>query len=531
MRAVVWAGVSSRAQTEDKDSLARQLEEGESLCNRHGWQIVAQLQVPGATRDYIDLPEAIEGLDADLRRLGVEMPNAYRELGDLISHRALDVLVCRGRDRLGRTDSLVANIEERLRRADAKLYSLTVPPTGSRTGDLYVAAFERASSQHEMERLKERWAKGMDNRLRLGLPPAGGIPFPYFSVLEIHGNKTIRTAITDAGRAASYLWAVNATLGRTHTAVEMGDVMRVQWPEFGWSSPKVRDMLRNPMPVGLLIRRRAVMEGEDSRVIVYAQLDTPHWQEIVRLLGERLQRDNFASERKLQRHRIWLVTVGRHQAIIEPGLWLELQRFLDLRSEGRRPPSRTRVWSSLLWCARCGAQMYATSSTRKHGETVYGAYVCSEKFLNKSCDNPQVAETRITEQMFGYLLELAEHVPETNEEEQERNELGEVERQLASFLSRRRRVGLLFETERIDIDEYDKRIRDLNDQQSRLEERKQSLLTQGERSRKITEGIEGLTRESLQALFDGDAAIANRWLRGILYRVWVDGTAVVNVEL
>ena len=74
MRAVIWAGVSSRPQVEDKDSLPRQLEEGEQLCQRNGWQIVGRLQVPGASRNYVDLADAIEGLDDDLRRLRLTFP-------------------------------------------------------------------------------------------------------------------------------------------------------------------------------------------------------------------------------------------------------------------------------------------------------------------------------------------------------------------------------------------------------------------------------------------------------------------------
>ena len=152
------------------------------MCERHGWQIVGRLQVPGATRNYVDLADAIEGLDDDLRRLQLDVPNAYRELAEMIAKRQLDVLVVRSRDRLARTDSLIAGIEERLRRADATLYSMAMPPTGQRAGDFYVSAIERASAQHELERLRERHEKGMDDRLRRGLTLTGPVPFPYVEV-------------------------------------------------------------------------------------------------------------------------------------------------------------------------------------------------------------------------------------------------------------------------------------------------------------------------------------------------------------
>jgi DNA invertase Pin-like site-specific DNA recombinase len=531
-RAVVWAGVSSQQQVEDKDSLHRQIAEGESLCLRQGWTIVERLEVPGATRNYVDLQDAIEGLDEDLRRLGLLVPNAYRELSLLIVKRQLDVLVVRSRDRLGRTDSLIAGIEERLRRADAMLYSMAMPPTGQRAGDFYISAIERASAQHEIERLRERRTKGMDDRLRRGLTLTGQLPFPYLEERTVKGGKPVRRAVPDPARVESYLWAVDVTLNREMTAKEIGARLRELYPEFGWSPPKLRDTLKNPMPVGLLIRRRPARDGEPNNMIVYQELDTPYWDEIERLLLHRMLHDRAMSEKKLETPRIWLVTAGQHEAVIEPATWLELQRFLDTRAVGRRPPSRNRIWSGLLWCSRCGSHMYATTSTKRPGYS-YGAYVCSEKFLNRTCDNPQVAETEVTRQMLEYLEALRSSVPvaaiadaPTSHDPQR-----ELERQAIALAGRVERVGLLYETGRIGIDAYDSRMAELAIKRGKIRQEMQALAEKRVRETRISRNMEEIVVSPLQAILDGDHVVANRWLRGIISKIWVDNRMVVGVEL
>ena len=291
MRAVIWAGVSSRPQVEDKDSLPRQLEEGEQLCQRNGWQIVARLQVPGASATMLTWPTLLKVSMTTCVGSDLTFPNAYRELANLIAGRQLDVLVVRSRDRLARTDSLIAGIEERLRRSGATLYSMAMPPTGQRAGDFYVSAIERASAQHEFERLRERHEKGMDDRLRRGLTLTGPVPFPYVEARTLRGNRSVRHAVPDPKAVEAYRWAVDATLRRTHTAVEIGERLAGSFPERVWSPPSLRDILKNSMQVGLVIRRRSVHEHEHGNLIVYEPLDTPCWAEIEQLLLHRAEVD------------------------------------------------------------------------------------------------------------------------------------------------------------------------------------------------------------------------------------------------
>jgi len=530
-RAVVWAGVSSQQQVEDKDSLHRQIAEGESLCLRQGWTIVERLEVPGATRNYVDLQDAIEGLDEDLRRLGLAVPNAYRELSLLIAKRQLDVLVVRSRDRLGRTDSLIAGIEERLRRADATLYSMAMPPTGQRAGDFYISAIERASAQHEVERLRERRTKGMDDRLIRGLTLAGPIPFPYIEKRVIERGRSVRYAVPDPDRVESYLWAVDVTLNREMTAREIGARLVQLFPEYGWSPPKLRDTLRNPMPVGLVIRRRPARDGEIYEMTVYSRLDTSYWPEIERLLAGRMLADRVVSERKLEAPRIWLVAVGKHDPVIEPATWLELQQFLDARAAGRRPPSRNRIWSGLLWCERCGAHMYATTSVKQNGR-IYGAYTCSARVLHQTCDSPQILESEVNAQMLEYLEALRSNIPiEEMNAPISHDPQRELDRQASSLLDRIERLNLLYETGRISLDTYDKRMGEIETKRDDIQREIALLAEKRAKETRTFRSMSEIVSFPLQNILDGDHAVANRWLRSIIYKVWVNGKTVTGVEL
>jgi DNA invertase Pin-like site-specific DNA recombinase len=529
-RAIVWSGVSSQQQVEDRDSLSRQRAEGESLCASRGWVVVANLEVPGATREYIDLQDAIEGLDVDLRRLQMDVPNAYRELSELIAGRQFDVLVCRDRSRLGRTDSLIAGIDERVRRAGATVYSMAMPPTGARVGDLYVSAIERASAQHEMERLKERRSKGLDDRLRRGLTLTGGIPFPYVEQRELRGGKPFRLAIADPEMVSAYLWTVDATLNREATSAEIGEKLRALFPQYGWAPPRIRDMLKNVMPVGLILRRRIARDGETPRMIVYESLDTPYWQEIEKLLYARYKKDSTVATSKAEAERVWLLMVGQHEAVIQPSFWLELQQFLDTRSEGRRPPSRTRIWSGLLWCARCGAHMYASTSTKRAG-TFYGSYVCSERLRRKACSNPQVPEDWVTGQMIKYLEALRSAMPVTIDAPTSRDPAKELARQQEALVGRRERITLLYETGRIDINEYDRRISALDQKQAEMQDEMDKVKARLARASKLSRSMSEIAATELASILQGDRAVANRWLRSIISRVWIDNRVVVSVEI
>ena len=231
---------------------------------------------------------------------------------------------------------------------------------------------------------------------------------------------------------------------------------------------------------------------------------------------------------------MWLVNAGEHEPVIDPETWLDLQRFLDLRSDGRRPPSRTRLWSSLLWCGRCGTHMYASSSSKGTGGRGHscGVYVCAEQFRNHSCSNPQVSERKITIQMLAHLEALASETPvgvarpKSSVHDPQKN----LERQRTTLGERRSRLLLLFETGRIDLDSYDQRILDLDREQGRIQKEINALADRGVREAKMAQNLAQLAKLKPRIMLAGDPAAANRWLRGFISKIWIDSGQVTNVD-
>src|SRR5258708_28583828 len=116
LRAVIWAAVSTKEQTQDKDSLPNQIEAGKALCVANDWQLIRTLEVPGFSRDYFDIQECAD----DMAKEGI---TAFKELLTLWDQRAFDILIVRGADRFARTQALHSRVVEyTVRIVKARIY-------------------------------------------------------------------------------------------------------------------------------------------------------------------------------------------------------------------------------------------------------------------------------------------------------------------------------------------------------------------------------------------------------------------------
>lgn len=115
MRVAIWAAVSSLPQAK-KVSLDDQLASGRDHAQRHGAQVVAELVVPGESRNIVLFEDACQRIDA------------YARLSALISTKSIDVLVYLDPSRLGRTAALVLTVAELCTRAGILLYETDNPP-------------------------------------------------------------------------------------------------------------------------------------------------------------------------------------------------------------------------------------------------------------------------------------------------------------------------------------------------------------------------------------------------------------------
>ena len=244
----MWAAVSSKPQLktksadgaeEDKESLPEQLAEGRAYAERMGWQVVGELSVPGHSREYIHYHDAAQEIEA------------YAELERLAEERAFDVLIARGRDRLGRTDAIIATAEGVCRQAGAQVLSLAVP-TAIREkpsrGDLYLSAIERAQAEGELLELRRRYKSGMRGRILKG-EPANFVPYPWRKEPGRYGKITLppeRLAVTRriyelCVEQGLGLWSICGVLNRERIPADRGGP---------WYSSSVHNVLKSPFNRG-----------------------------------------------------------------------------------------------------------------------------------------------------------------------------------------------------------------------------------------------------------------------------------------
>lgn len=290
LRIAVWCAVSTPAQVEDKDSLPSQLAAGREFAEALSGQVVRVYEVPGHSRRYLDYPDAAREMDA------------YRELDEDCHARTFDVLWCRSRDRLGRTLSLIAAVEGRVRDvAGAEVYSAAMPHrVGSGTTDSQVlmTAIEGWSAEREVAELKRRQRFGMRGRVRRGLP-ANNWPVGYRPVRDEHGE--IVGGELDANAPAIRLATSLYLRGLSNRAI--ADALNARYPSPTadvWYPGTVWKIVHNDHYAGLPSWGEAQAEAVSRRY-------PPLWDEVTfaAVRAERRRRaDHYAPRARASLYRV-----------------------------------------------------------------------------------------------------------------------------------------------------------------------------------------------------------------------------------
>jgi len=147
----------------------------------------------------------------------------------------------------------------------------------------------------------------------------------------------------------------------------------------------------------------------------------------------------------------WLIAVGKHEGVIQPGTWVKIQRILDAKREKNKSIVRTpykseALLSGLLVCGKCkNAMRPHVHAKRKNAEGIIPYYyICElkERSSKARCDmcnaNGAIIDKVILDELMNYdredsaihhsLLELKERL--SNKKESENDKLGFLESEL-----------------------------------------------------------------------------------------------------
>jgi DNA invertase Pin-like site-specific DNA recombinase len=302
-RAVIVAAVSTPSQAaDDHYSIPAQIADARAACERAGWSVVAEVVVPGHSRDYAYLAE-----------LTAACPE-YAELIHLIERDQVDLVVCRHYDRLWRNDWIRGDVMRLCGLHRVQVYSIEQPkpPRSPETLDArrglssIMELLSGALSEEEQAIRVARFRIGMRGRIANGRHhSARCAPFGYrFDAdhdLEPDPDAAPWLRWIFERRAAGYAYQTIANDLYAH-GVASPDT------HGPWDLTTIARILRNPVYTG--VAQWGIYRNED----------------------------------------------GNHEALIDPDLW---QRASDV-TRARRPSQMGVLdhWlRGLLYCGYCHGTM------------------------------------------------------------------------------------------------------------------------------------------------------------------------------
>lgn len=485
-----WAAVSSLPQAK-KISLEDQLTTNKEHIDRHEGELVAELVVPGESRNIVLFEDAARRIDA------------YAQLYELIRQRAFDVLIYLDRSRLGRKASLSMAVVELCHEAGILTYETESPPASlddlavTYDGQL-VGAMKSVGAQRQIQKLVEDHKKGMLDRVRKGHVPSGVPPYGYLLRHEMDGNKIKKIVETDEPAA---FWIR-----------KMFD-----WYLTGVGFKGIADRLNSAGSVSPTGKpwTRSLTKSVVFRAWRYAGY------------GE-MNRDTKTD-------RPYLRAKGDWPAIIDESTVERIFSERDQRIANRHIVETPYLLTGVVWCESCNHPMHvnanrrATPSTRiqmqlrcratahEFSTISYRRVVGALRAAIEALQNSNLVDLAGDDDSYLADLQTAVSAQETI-----------IQRANAGL----RRADDAFTSGIMDIDRYRRQTERFNAQIAQAESEMERLYTtiDDEKARGTRrQRLEDAARVGLAMLDNQDATAANAWLRTYV-RVWVRAHQVVGVE-
>lgn len=332
MKALIWAAVSTRAQTnDDKFSLPQQEQDGRDMIAREGWELVEVLRVPGHTRSqYMEFHK----LAAAANKKGID---AFLKLEEHWTAKDFDVLIIRDGDRLARAQGVMGTIVESIIHTGARIYCFADGWIDSTNYRMWISMVGyRAAS--DIDKIKKFIDEGANKRAQRGLPVGSGVLWSHKLVRGDNGRALYQ--IPDPDKQLFFQDAATLLL----EGVSWYDMEAELFKRFGHGTPDGK-----PFP---------------PRKVYHLLYNPSAWGHIARFFRDHRRKSQFkgawAYDPTAEPPKGVTLFYNVHQPIYEGELAVRVQQEMRRREQaahGGFQADSTFEFTGLLVCGACGANL------------------------------------------------------------------------------------------------------------------------------------------------------------------------------
>lgn len=487
-RFVLWAAVSSQPQVE-KVSLENQIKLGREHAARHGGTVVAELIIPGQSRDIVLWEDACQQIPA------------FAQLGQMIKARSFDVLAFLNHSRLGRDAALSMAVISLCYRSGIVPYDMESPPVsldgGISHSALLINAIKSVGGQNEVLEMVRRNRDGILGRVERG-------EFPY---QETWGwlrryDATGKLAGIEVDPNAVTVWRIIKEMylqrseGKPAIAAELNRL----------GIPAPRGGIWHKSTIGWLLAKAWRYAGY-SDVNAMSKKGRPYYRAKA----------------------IWPAIISEEDVA---ALRAEQQRRL-----GGRALSHTHRFSLCVYCAACGHRMVYQYKAVRYKDKIHHRenYRCPtgdhpHKFCSarKVHDALTVAIAALADESTITQLSTDTSGPRQSIATQQ----AELQTRLAALDAAMNRADDAYVAGTMDTERYQRQAERIKEQRvtihaelTILADRLQDLNHTEQRGQRLT----AIRDTGLQLLNHPDVKLANAWLRQH-FRIWVANNQIQRVE-
>jgi len=510
LRAVVFAAVSDPGQLKN-DSVPQQITKGQEVIRQRGWREVhPPLEVPGISRSYDFLADAVE-----------QVP-AISKLLQLARDQLVDIVVVRHTNRLARTAALLLQISAYLRKHKVQIFAWETPlepkdPAElgrlADTTRLMVEGFSGLIAEADNIHRSRRNQDGMLTRIRRGGHPAGQAPFGYKDVIAEDGvGHSHRKRVVNPAE-----YPILCEI--------------LQMLKTGYSSRYIAQLLAGEIDgrAPIVGRRGARLSAE---VILQWAYNPYYYGKTYRGWYKTMANGKRGRPRK---EPLVLVDSGHECPMTWDDRAIILRYIQERDTVGPRWKMQKRPWSSIAFCAYCleagrhGAMRYRLdvqtnlNGLQRRYEYLYCNYYSTTGVKGCRRNAMRLADflARLVEEIQLVADDPVARAALETEPDPRPDQTARLLRELDDLLDAERQWDDAFERKVIDVHKYGERLQDIRRRRSLLQEQ----LVQEQRLREATGEARRQRDEALErfgaVLATGDPMEISRLVRQIVEKVIV----------